>query len=112
MGFPPMRMNELTRYLDKYIDFDALGDRIDTLQERLSKLRSNLPDVPVSRIREQLPSYRDVRRRLPYAPKERSYTLPAMLAVGGIAILGAIVVTAVVMSDANKRTPNSNEDMQ
>jgi len=107
-----MRMNELTRYLDKYVDFDAIGERIDQLQDRLSKLRGSLPDVPVGKIREQLPSYRDVRRRLPYAPKERSYALPATLAVGGIAILGAIIVTAVVMSDAHRKTPKSNDDMQ
>lgn len=106
-----MRMNELARYLDKYVDFDAIAERIDALSERLTKLRDNLPDVPVSKVRERLPSYRDVRRRLPYAPKERGYALPATLAVGGIAILGAIVVTALVMSDVNKRVPKSNEDM-
>jgi hypothetical protein len=107
-----MRMNELTRYLDKYIDFDAIGDRIDTLQDRLSKLRDNLPDVPVSKLRDRLPSYRDVRRNLPYAPKQsRGYGLPATLAVGGIAIIGAIVVTAVLMNDAHKKTPKSNADM-
>lgn len=106
-----MRMNELARYFDKYVDFDAIGERIDALQERLGKLRDNLPDVPVSKLREQLPSYRDVRRRLPYAPKSRSYTLPATLAVGAIAILGAIVVTAVLMNDAHKKTPKKNEDM-
>lgn len=106
-----MRMNELTRYLDKYVDFDAIGERIDQLQDRLSKLRGSLPDVPVSKLRDQLPSYRDVRRRLPYAPKERGYALPATLAVGGIAILGAIIVTAVVMSDAHRKTPKSNDDM-
>jgi hypothetical protein len=106
-----MRMNELARYLDKYVDFDAIAERIDALSERLTKLRDNLPEVPVSKVRERLPSYRDVRRRLPYAPKERGYALPATLAVGGIAILGAIVVTALVMSDVNKRVPKSNEDM-
>jgi len=106
-----MRMNELTRYFDKYIDFDAIGDRIDALQDRLCKLRDNLPDAPVSKIRAQLPSYRDVRSKLPYAPARRSYTLPATLAVGGIAILGAIVVTAVLMNDAHKKTPKKNEDM-
>lgn len=106
-----MRMNELARYFDKYVDFDAIGERIDALQDRLGKLRDNLPEVPVRKIREQLPSYRDVRRRLPYAPKERGYALPATLAVGGIAILGAIIVTAVVMSDVHKRTPKKNEDM-
>ncbi len=106
-----MRMNELTRYLDKYVDFDAISEKIDALQERLSKLRDNLPDVPVSKIRERLPSYREVRRNLPYAPKERGYTLPATLAVGGIAILGAIVVTAVLMNDASRKTPKKNEDM-
>lgn len=106
-----MRMNELTRYLDKYVDFDAIGERIDALQERLSKLRDNLPDVPVGKVRERLPSYRDMRRRLPYAPKEHNYTLPAALAVGGVAILGAIVVTAYLMSDANRRVPKSNSDM-
>lgn len=111
-----MRMNELTRYLDKYIDFDAIGERIDTLQDRLSKLRESLPEVPAKplhKVRDALPSYRDVRRRLPFAPKpaNRSFALPAVLAVGGIAILGAIVVTAVVMSDTHKRTPKKNEDM-
>ncbi len=110
-----MRMKELQHYLDKFLDRDALGDRIDALQERLNKLRSSLPDMPVSRLREvsnALPSYRDIRRRLPFAPAEpRSYALPATLAVGGIAILGAIVVTAIVMSDAHKRTPKKNEDM-
>jgi hypothetical protein len=70
-----------------------------------------LPDVPVRKIRNQLPSYAQVRGRLPYAPKERGYTLPATLAVGGIAILGAIVVTAVLMNDAHKKTPKSNNDM-
>lgn len=106
-----MRMNELARYFDKYVDFDAIGERIDALQERLGKLRDNLPEVPVRRMREQLPSYAQVRRRLPYAPRERGYALPATLAVGGIAILGAIVVTAYLMSDANKRVPKKNEDM-
>jgi hypothetical protein len=104
-------MNELARYLDKYVDFDAIGERIDALSERLGKLRDNLPDVPVSKMREQLPNYREVRKRLPYAPKERSYALPATLAVGGIAILGAIVATAYLMSDVNKRVPKKNEDM-
>lgn len=106
-----MRMNELARYLDKYVDFDAIAERIDALSERLAKLRDNLPDAPASKVRERIPSYRDVRRRLPYPPKERSYALPATLAVGGIAILGAIVVTALVMSDVNKRVPKSNDDM-
>ena len=106
-----MRMNELTRYFDKYVDFDAIGERIDALQDRLSKLRDNLPDVPVRKIRDNLPSYRNVRSRLPYAQKPRNYTLPAALAVGGVAILGAIIVTAVVMSDAYKKTPKKNEDM-
>ena len=106
-----MRMNELTRYFDKYVDFDAIGERIDALQERLGKLRDNLPEVPVGKIRERLPSYREVRGKLPFAPRQRGYTLPAALAVGGIAILGAIIVTAVVMSDANKRVPKNNEDM-
>jgi len=106
-----MRMNELTRYFDKYIDFDAIGERIDALQERLTKLRDNLPDAPVSKLRNQLPSYAQVRSRLPYAPKPRNYTLPATLAVGGIAILGAIIVTAVLMNDAHRKTPKSNADM-
>jgi hypothetical protein len=110
-GPPHMRMNELTRYFDKYVDFDAIGARIDALQDRLTKLRENLPDVPVDKIRNRLPSYRQVRNALPYAPKPRNYTLPAALAVGGIAILGAIVVTAVVMSDTAKRVPKKNEDM-
>lgn len=107
-----MRMKELQRYLDRFLDRDALGERIDALQDRLNKLRDHMPDRPSSRLRDALPSYRDVRRRLPFAPAERrSYTLPAALAVGGIAILGAIVVTAVVMSDAHRRTPQKNEDM-
>jgi hypothetical protein len=106
-----MRMNELTRYFDKYVDFDAIGERIDQLQDRLTKLREHLPDAPVAKLRNQLPSYRDVRSRLPYAPKSRGYTLPAFLAVGGIAILGAIVVTAVLMNDAHAKTPAKNEDM-
>jgi hypothetical protein len=106
-----MRMNELARYFDKYVDFDVIGERIDALQDRLTKLRANLPDVPVSKIRDRLPGYAQVRRNLPYAPKERGYTLPAALAVGGIAILGAIVVTAVLMNDAHKQTPKKNEDM-
>lgn len=106
-----MRMNELTRYLDKYVDFDAIGERIDALQDRLAKLRDSLPDAPVAKIRDQLPSYREVRGRLPFASKRRSHTLPAAMAVGGIAILGAIVLTAVVMSDVNRRTPKSNDDM-
>lgn len=106
-----MRMNELARYFGKYTDFDAIGERIDALSDRLTKLRENLPEVPVSKLRAQLPSYRDVRNRLPYAHKPRSYALPATLAVGGIAILGAILVTAVVMSDAHKKTPKRNEDM-
>jgi hypothetical protein len=110
-GFLKMRMNELARYFDKYVDFDAIGERIDALQERLSKLRDNLPEAPVAKMRERLPGYAQVRRRLPYAPKERSYALPATLAVGGIAILGAIVVTAMVMSDVNKRLPKRNQDM-
>jgi hypothetical protein len=106
-----MRMNELTRYFDKYIDFDAIGERIDQLQDRLTKLREHLPDAPVAKLRNQLPSYREVRNRLPYAPKSRGYTLPAFLAVGGIAIVGAIVVTAVLMNDAHTKTPKKNEDM-
>jgi hypothetical protein len=107
-----MRMKELQRYLDKLLDRDALGDRIDSLQAGLTALRENLPATPVSRVREALPSYRDVRRKLPFAPAERrSYALPATLAVGGIAILGAIVVTALVMSNAHKRTPRENEDI-
>ena len=106
-----MRMNELARYFDKYIDFDSIGERIDSLQDRLSKLRAQLPDVPVSKVREKLPSYRDVRRRLPYAPRERNYTLPAALAAGGLAIVGAIVVTAYLARDANRRVPKRNEDM-
>lgn len=106
-----MRMNELARYFDKYVDFDAIGERIDALQERLGKLRNTLPDVPVSKIRDQLPSYAQVRRKLPYAPKERGYTLPVTLAVGGIAILGAIVVTAVLMSEKSHQVPKKNEDM-
>jgi|GEM_PF-3716950 len=109
-----MRMNELTRYFDKYVDFDAIGERIDALQERLSKLREHLPDAPSAKLRDvrkALPSYAQVRSRLPYAPPRRSYTFPATLAVGGIAILGAIVVTAVLMNDAHKKTPKSNADM-
>jgi hypothetical protein len=106
-----MRMNELTRYIDKYVDFDAIGERIDALQERLSKLRDNLPEVPVGKIRERLPSYSDVRGKLPFAPRGRSYALPATIAVGGIAILGAIIVTAVMMSDANKRVPKNPDDL-
>lgn len=106
-----MRMNELTRYFDKYIDFDAIGERIDSLQERLGKLRENLPDAPVSKLRGRLPTYREVRRNLPYAPKERGYTLLAALAVGGVAILGAIVVTAVLMSEKAHQVPKKNEDM-
>jgi hypothetical protein len=104
-------MNELSRYLDKYIDFDALGERIDQLQERLGRLREHLPDTSVAKLRGRLPSYREVRGKLPYAPRPRNYTLPALLAVGSIAIIGAVVVTAVVMSDTNKRVPKSNEDM-
>lgn len=106
-----MRMNELTRYFDKYVDFDAIGERIDALQERLGKLRDNLPEVPVGKIRGRLPSYREVRGKLPFAPRERSYALPATLAVGGLAILGAIIVTAVVMSDANRRLPKNPDDL-
>jgi hypothetical protein len=81
----------------------------------LNRLRDHMPDLPASRLRhmsDALPSYRDIRRKLPFAPPERrNYTLPATLAVGGIAILGAIVVTAMMMSDAHKRTPKKNEDM-
>lgn len=114
-NFSAMRMKEIQRYLDRFLDRDALGDRIDALQDRLNRLRDHMPDVPVSRLRhmtDALPSYRDIRRKLPFAPVERrSYTLPAALAVGGIAILGAIVVTAVMASNAHKRTPKKNEDM-
>ena len=113
--FPIMRMKEIQRYLDRFLDRDAFGDRIDALQDRLNRLRDHMPDMPASRLRhmsDALPSYRDIRRKLPFAPSEpRNYTLPAALAVGGVAILGAIVVTALVMSDAHKRTPKKNEDM-
>jgi uncharacterized protein YegL len=106
-----MRMKELQRYLDKLLDRDAIGDRIEALQAGLTALRDNLPEAPVSRVRDALPSYRDVRRKLPFAPAERrGYAVPATLAIGGIAILGAIVVTALVMSDTRKRTPPRNED--
>lgn len=108
-GFPTMRMNVLSRYIDKYVDFDAIGERIDALQDRLSQLRDNLPDAP--KVRAKLPSYRDLRKRLPFSPKGRDYTVPAALAAGGVAILGAIVLTAYFMSDANKRVPKRNEDM-
>jgi hypothetical protein len=104
-------MNELARYFDKYVDFDAVGERIDALQDRLSKLRDSLPDVPADTIGKRMPDYRAVRRSLPFAPKERSYALPATLAVGGIAILGAIVVTAVLMSEKSHQVPKRNDDM-
>ena len=108
-----MRMNELTRYIDKYIDFDAIGEKIDALQDRLTKLREHLPEArsSIRDARKALPSYQQIRRNLPFAPAERSYTMPAAVAVGGLAILGAIVVTAYLMSDVSKRVPKSNEDM-
>ncbi len=72
-----MRTNELQRYFDKYIDRDAIGERIDGLQDRLGKLRDLLP-------------YRHRRRR-------SGYTLPAALVLGGIAALGAIAIGSVVL---------------
>lgn len=96
-GFRKMRMNELTRYLDKYVGFDAIGERIDALQDRLGKLRDNLPDAPIRKLREQLPSYRDVRSRLPYAPRRRGYALPAALVLGGVAAIGLIAVGSLVV---------------
>lgn len=106
-----MRMNDLTRRLDRYVDFDAIGERIDALTDRLANLRDHLPESPMRKVRNRLPSYRDVRARLPYAPRERNYTLPAAIAAGGIAILGAIVVTAYLARDAHRVTPKSNNDM-
>lgn len=99
-----MRMNELSRYLDKYIDFDSIGERIDTLQDRLSKLREQLPEASAERLRsarESLPSYQQIRKNLPFVGN-RTSAMPAVVAVGGIAILAAIITTAVVMSDSKK----------
>lgn len=106
-----MRMSDLTRYLDKYIDRDTIGDRIDALQENLAKLRERLPEA--KRLREYVPDAPLSRARalVPYRRKPKSYTLPAALAAGGVAILGAIVVTAYLMSDANRKVPKQNGDM-
>lgn len=106
-----MRISELTRYLDKYIDRGSIGDKIDALQDNLAKLREMLPEA--KQLRDYVPEAPIARARalVPYGRKTRSYTLPAALAVGGVAILGAIVVTAVMMSDANRKVPKRNEDM-
>jgi hypothetical protein len=104
-----MRMNELTRYFDKVLDRGNIGERIDSLQEHLGKLREMLPEART--LRGYIPDTGRLRDVLPYQQKKRGYTLPAALAVGGIAILGAIVVTAVLMNDAHRKTPKKNEDM-
>jgi len=99
-----MRMNELSRYFDKYIDFDSIGQRIDALQDRLSKLREQLPEASADGLRtarNALPSYQQIRNNLPFAGS-RTSAVPALVAVGGIAVLAAIITTAVVMSDSKK----------
>jgi hypothetical protein len=66
-----MRMNELSRYLDT----DSVSDRLERLQMRLSELRDLVP----------------------YRRKRRGYGLPTALVLGGIAAIGAIAITSIVV---------------
>lgn len=100
-----MRLKDFTRR----IDFDAIYDRLDRLQGKLGELRDALPEY--RSLRRRLPSYRDVRERLPYAKPRRGYTLPAALVLGGIAALGAIAITSLVLRDVHRQTPTKREYM-
>jgi hypothetical protein len=73
----PMRMNELTRYLDT----DAISGQLERLQSRLS----------------------DLRGMVPYRRQRRGYALPAALILGGIAAIGAIAITSIVLREANTK---------
>ena len=102
-----MRLHDLTRY----IDFDAITDRLDRLQGKIGELRYALPEA--RQIRDRLPSYRDVRKRLPMlrAQRPRGYTLPAALILGGVVAVGAIAVTSIAIRNAHRQTPKRNGDM-
>lgn len=102
-----MRLHDLTRY----IDFDAITDKLDRLQAKIGELRDALPEA--RRLRDRLPSYREVRNRLPLVRAERSrgYTLPAALILGGVVAAGAIAVTSIAIRNAQRQTPKRNGDM-
>ena len=102
-----MRLQDFTRY----IDFNAISDGIDKLQGKLGELREALPEA--RQIRDKLPGYGDIRKRLPFAPASRrgSYTLPAALILGGAAVIAAVAITSIAVRDAKRHAPKRNEDM-
>jgi hypothetical protein len=66
-----------TKDLSNYIDTDAIGSRLERLQSRLS----DLSDL------------------VPYRKKSRGYALPTALILGGIAAIGAIAITSIVIRE-------------
>jgi hypothetical protein len=79
-----MRMNELSRY----IDTDAVAGQLERLQARLGELRDLVP----------------------YGRKRRGYALPTALILGGIAAIGAIAITSMVMREAKvKHYPEGSD---
>jgi len=79
-----MRMNDLTRYFDT----DAVSSQLEKLQARISDLRDLVPSTK----------------------KKRGYALPTALILGGIAAIGAIAITSMVMREAKvKHYPEGSD---
>ena len=71
-----MRMSDITRYFDT----DAVSNQLEKLQTRISELRELVPYT---------------------AQKKRGYALPTALMLGGIAAIGAIAITSLVVREMN-----------
>jgi hypothetical protein len=77
-----------------------LSERMDSMQEWLQTLSKNVPDA------KQLRSY------LPGSQPKRSVALPVMLAIGGLAFVGAITLMSAtankrnVISSSNRKAPS------